>query len=165
MRDAAIGGVGGEMLGRHEGRGHRNYDTAATGVPVGTTGAGLGTTGAGIGASGAGLGATGAGAGVGVGANPSKTHGKVKEVEGKIERGVGDVAGSASLQYVHSFLSYRSLLTIRSLLRMKGENKIISGQREQAAAAGHRQADVLEAQAATHRNNAGLLHPSGGRGI
>lgn len=45
---------------------------------------------------------------------------------------------------------------------IKGENKIIAGQREQQAAAGHRQADVLESQAAAHRNRADALHPTGG---
>lgn len=45
---------------------------------------------------------------------------------------------------------------------VKGENKIISGQREQQAAAGNRQADILENQAAAHRNRADALHPSGG---
>ncbi|KAJ3862983.1 hypothetical protein EV359DRAFT_82814 [Lentinula novae-zelandiae] len=124
VRDAAIGGAGGEMLGRHQGRNAPNaganpYNDGYAGAP-------------------------GAGAGPGAPSNPSKMHGKLKEIEGKVERGIGKVAGSASMD-------------------VKGENKIIAGQREQAAVGGHRQADALEAQAAAHRNRADALHPSGGR--
>ncbi|KIK65402.1 hypothetical protein GYMLUDRAFT_38856 [Collybiopsis luxurians FD-317 M1] len=125
MRDAAIGGVGGEMLGRHQG--NRAGGTAVD-APYG---AGYGT------------GAVGAGGGAGANtSHPSKMHGKLEEVEGKIERGVANVTGSTTLG-------------------IKGENKIIAGQREQAAAVGNRQADVLESQAASHRNRADALHPSG----
>ncbi|KAF9075990.1 hypothetical protein BDP27DRAFT_1256981 [Rhodocollybia butyracea] len=122
MRDAAIGGIGGEMLGRHQGKhAHNRAPVVAPVGPIGATGAGAVTNSA-----------------------PSKTHGKMKEVEGKVERGLGNVVGSASLE-------------------IKGENKIIAGQREQAAVTGHRQADMLEAQAANHRNRADALHPTGGR--
>jgi len=139
MRDAAIGGAGGEMLGRHQGRNAHNapaYDApvAGAGVPAGAAGAGMGA------GAGAGVGAGGTGAGVNT-ANPSRTHGKMTEIEGKVERGLGNIAGSTSLG-------------------IKGENKIIAGQREQAAVGGHRQADMLETQAATHRNQANAMHPS-----
>ncbi|KAF9072107.1 hypothetical protein BDP27DRAFT_1361351 [Rhodocollybia butyracea] len=140
MRDAAIGGVGGEMLGRHQGKNAYNapaYNAPAYDAPV----AGAGVPSVVPAAAGAGMGAgAGAGAGVNTG-NPSRTHGKMTEIEGKVERGLGNIAGSTSLG-------------------IKGENKIIAGQREQAAVGGHRQADMLETQAATHRNQANAMHPS-----
>ncbi|KAF5393958.1 hypothetical protein D9757_000149 [Collybiopsis confluens] len=113
-RDAAIGGIGGEVLGRHHGKGAHSAG-GATGT-AGVTGTNT--------------------------AHPTKMHGKLEEIEGKVERGVGKVTGSTSLG-------------------LKGEDKIIAGQREQVAAAGHRQADVLENQAAAHRNRAEAMHPSG----
>lgn len=73
VRDAAIGGAGGEMLGRHQGRNAPN-------------------------AGAAGVGAGGVGAGSGAPSNPSKMHGKLEEIEGKVERGIGKVAGSASME-------------------------------------------------------------------
>ncbi|KAJ3991338.1 hypothetical protein F5050DRAFT_1716173 [Lentinula boryana] len=137
MRDAAIGGAGGEILGRHQGR---NADNAYTNDAYG--GSPMAGGGAGVGA-GAGAGAAGGGIPNNTN-NPSKMHGKVEEIEGKVERGLGKVTGNPSLG-------------------IKGENKIIAGQREQAAVGGHRQADALEAQAAAHRNHADALHPSGAR--
>ncbi|KAJ4466009.1 hypothetical protein J3R30DRAFT_3742540 [Lentinula aciculospora] len=128
MRDAAIGRAGGEMLGRHQGRNAPNTYNG------GYTNAGAGTSG---------VAGVGAGAGAGVPSKPSKVHGKMEEIEGEVERGVGKVAGSQALD-------------------MKGENKIISGQCEQAAVGGHRQADALEAQAVATRNRADAMHPAGG---
>lgn len=88
-RDAAIGGIGGELLGRRQGAAHANNNN--------TTGMGAaGATGGGV---------TGGGA---TGKAPSKTHGKIEEVTGKVERGLGNALNNTNMA-------------------IKGENKIIEG--------------------------------------
>lgn len=80
-RDAAIGGVGGEVLGRHQGHNAHGATTAGTGAGIGATGA-------------AGPGGVTSGANT---THPTRMHGKIEEVEGKLQRGVGEVTRSTNM--------------------------------------------------------------------
>ncbi|KIK62813.1 hypothetical protein GYMLUDRAFT_242451 [Collybiopsis luxurians FD-317 M1] len=131
-RDTTLGGLAGHEVG-HRGVDntsgtHGNRDAllgAGTGAAVGH-GSGHTARDAAIGGVGgeavgrhqgnaADTGDTGSAGG---GGNPSKMQGKLEEIQGKVEHEIGSVTGSTSM-------------------KMKGEDKTISGQREQDAARGH----------------------------
>jgi hypothetical protein len=124
-RDAVVGGLGGEALGRHRGDHHgtdgRTAATAGTGVGYGgtgaagydgTTGAGYdntggagyggatgpaGATGAGYGNTAAGVGAAGVGAGAGTGAGMSSATGKgPSKAHGKMTEVMGKAEVAAA---------------------------------------------------------------------
>ena len=74
------------MLGRHQGRNAPNAGYSAT--DPGATTAGTGAMGA----------TAPQGATVGTNtANPSKTHGKLEEIGGKMERGIGEMTRNTNM--------------------------------------------------------------------